>query len=319
MKVIDTHCDVLLKLWRSPEKSRFSDSINLKSNFRRLQAGGVFIQCFAIFVPPQVKTEHKFQVALEQIDIFNNEILAKHPEMKQIISWDEIEQLRPNEIGAMITLEGADVFHNDLTKLRLLYKLGIKAMGLTWNNANLCADGVGERRGAGLTEFGKEVVHLNNDHQVWTDVSHLSENAFWDVMEIAEYPIASHSNSRSICDHPRNLTDQQAEILFKNGGFVSHLFYPPFVKENGVATIKDLIKHIDHFCSIGGLNHICFGSDFDGTETSLKKLKDASMYPNLINELLKHFKDDEVRGFAYQNFLNHRPTKRNSITLSEAK
>lgn len=316
MRVIDTHCDALLKLWSKPKEVRFSDSIQLQTNLNRLQTGQVSVQCFAIFVPSQIKTEQKFQAALEQIDAFHTEIIAKHCMMKQITSWDDFEQLKPNEIGAMLTLEGADVFGNDLTKLRLLYQLGIKSIGLTWNHANLCADGVGEQRGAGLTELGKKVVHLNNDHLVWTDVSHLSEKAFWDVMDIAEYPIASHSNSKSLCDHPRNLTDQQAEMLFKRDGFVSIVFYPSFVKSDGVVTIQDLINHIDHFCSIGGVNHICFGSDFDGIETSVKKLEDASMYPNLINELLRHFKEDEVRGFAYQNFLNHRPTRQNIRTLS---
>jgi membrane dipeptidase len=87
-----------------------------------------------------------------------------------------------------------------------------------------------------------------------------------------------------------------------------HVIYnPPFVKESGEVTIDDLMKHIDHFCSLGGVKHIGLGSDFDGISTFIKNLEDASKTQNLINELLKHFKEDEVRGFAYQNFLDHRP------------
>jgi membrane dipeptidase len=308
MKVIDTHCDTLLKLWRTPKQKSFKNSGEYQANLHRLQKGKVTLQCFAIFIPPHIKIEEKFQAALSQIKMFHTQVLAE-PSMKQITCWEDVERLKPHEIGAVLTLEGADAFGNDLTKLKKLYELGVKSIGLTWNHANLCADGIGEQRGAGLTEFGRKVVHLNNEHLVWTDVSHLSERGFWDVMDIAEYPIASHSNSKSLCDHPRNLTDEQAERLFKQKGFVSVVFYPLFVKSEEKVTINDMIKHIDHFCSLGGVNQICFGSDFDGIESSVEKLEDASMYPNLINELLKHFKEDEVRGFAHQNFLNHRPIK----------
>ena len=79
------------------------------------------------------------------------------------------------------------------------------------------------------------------------------------------------------------------------------------MKEEGEATIADLIKHIDHFCSLGGVKQIGLGSDFDGIESKIINLEDASMHPNLLNELLKHYSEDEVKGFAYQNFLDHRP------------
>jgi membrane dipeptidase len=309
LKIIDTHCDALGRIWSKHREIRFSDSNELHTNLSRLQAGEVCLQCFAIFVPAHIKTEQKFQVALEQIDIFHTEILAKHPMVKHITCWDDFENLKPGEIGGILTLEGADVIGNDLTKLRILYRLGIMSIGLTWNGSNLCADGVEEKRGAGLTELGEQVVILNNQELVWTDVSHLSEKSFWDVMDLAKYPIASHSNSRALYDHPRNLSDHQAEVLFKQNGFVGIGFYPPFVKVEGVASIGDLITHIDHFCFLGGVNHICLGSDFDGVELTIKDLENSSMYQNLINELLKHFKEEEVKGFAYRNFLNHRPTK----------
>jgi len=315
MKIIDTHCDTLLKLWQNPNKTNFKNSTQYQANLSRLQKGNVTIQCFAIFIPPHVKIEEKFQAALDQIELFHRKILDKNPIMRHIRSWEEVEQLKPNEIGAVLTLEGADAFGNDLKKLKKLYDLGVKSIGLTWNHANLCADGIGERRGAGLTELGKQVVHLNNDHLIWTDVSHISEKGFWDVMEIAKYPIASHSNAKSLCNHPRNLTDEQAVTLFKRNGFISVVFYPLFVKSEEKVTIKDMIKHIDHFCALGGVKQVCFGSDFDGIERSVEKLEDSSMYPNLINELLKHFKEDEVRGFAHQNFLNHRPIKLMAKTI----
>jgi membrane dipeptidase len=129
-------------------------------------------------------------------------------------------------------------------------------------------------------------------------------------MELADYPIASHSNSKTLCNHPRNLTDEQAGAMFRKGGMIHVVYNPPFVKEDGNATITDLVEHIDHFCSLGGLKQIGLGSDFDGIFELIPGLDDASKTQNIINELLKYYSEDAVKGFAYQNFLDHRPDKR---------
>jgi membrane dipeptidase len=307
MNIIDLHCDVLYKLQESKGSLRFADSPELQANKTRLQSGRVKVQCFAIFVEPHIHSEQKFQVALEQVDYFYQEVLGKNPDMVHIKEWADFDRLKIGQTGAMLTLEGVDVIGNDLMKLRTLYRLGVRSVGLTWNFANLAADGAEEPRGAGLTMLGKEIVQLNNQYQVLTDVSHLSEKAFWDVMEIADYPIASHSNAKTICDHPRNLTDEQALAMFKKGGMIHVVYFPPFVKEKGEASIGDLVKHIDHFCSLGGVKQIGLGSDFDGISQFVNGLEDASKSQNLINELLKYYSEDEVRGFASQNFLDHRP------------
>lgn len=307
MNVIDLHCDALLKLYNGQGEVKFHDDPQLETNKKRLIQGKIKAQCFAIFIEPNIKSDQKFQAALDQIDYFYNEILGKHPEIKHIKEWGDFDQLKDGEIGAMLTLEGADAIGNDLTKLHTLYQLGVRSVGLTWNNANLVADGAGEPRGAGLTLFGKEVVKFNNEHSMLTDVSHLSEKSFWDVMEIAKHPIASHSNSKNIFDHPRNLTDEQARAMFDQNGLIHVVYCPYFVKEAEKVHISDLIKHIDHFCSLGGVKQIGLGSDFDGITEKIVGLEDAADTQSLINELLKYYKEEEVRGFAYQNFLDHRP------------
>lgn len=310
MKIIDAHCDALSKLWKqSTEEISFRDSTELQTNLERLQEGQVAVQCFAIFIGQEIRGDQKFQVALEQINLFHSEVLGKNPMVKHMTSWDQLSQLEPNQIGAILTMEGVDAIGNDIEKLKILYHLGVKSVGLTWNFANLCADGALEERGAGLSSFGKEVVQLNNQHLVWTDVSHLNEKSFWDVLDIAEFPIASHSNSKTISDHPRNLSDRQAERLFQSNGFIGMACYPRFLRkhDNDKATIADMIKHIDHFCSLGGVKHITFGSDFDGITRFVQDLENTSKYQNLINELLKYYREEDVEGFAYQNFLNHRP------------
>lgn len=315
MKIFDTHCDALLKLQIAKRNTLFDGEIldyrkskELETNFGRLQAGGVKVQFFAIFIHPEFPSDEKWQHALEQVDLFYSEILGKNPLMKHIKNWQDIDFLKPHEIGAVLTLEGADAFGNDLAKLRHLYRLGVLSIGLTWNNANLCADGVGDPRGAGLTVLGKEVVRLNNEHHVFTDVSHLSINGFWDVMELAKYPIASHSNARALCDHPRNLNDQQIQAMLANNGMIDVVFCPQFInKDSEQASIPDLVRHIDHLCALGGIHQVGIGSDFDGISSHISGLGNAAEFPNLFNELQKHYTETEVEGFAYRNFLNHRP------------
>jgi membrane dipeptidase len=306
MKIIDTHCDALLKLLENKNRS-FTNSPDIETNAERLAAGGVMGQLFAIFIEPETPSDEKYQIALQQIELFHSEVVGKHDHIKKIEKWSDFDLLKEGEIGAVLTLEGADAFGNDINKLKHFYDLGVKSLGLTWNNANLVGDGVGESRGAGLTDFGKQVVKLNNDHKVLTDVSHLSVKGFWDVMELADYPIATHSNSLTLCGHRRNLADEQAAAMFRKNGLVGIVFNPPFLTESGTAFITDIIRHIEHFCSLGGQNHICFGSDFDGISQFVKGLEDASLYQQLINELLNHYTEEQVAGFAYKNFLNFIP------------
>lgn len=315
MKIIDTHCDALLKLQLANNGQAygvsplsFYDAKEIETNVVRLEKGQTMAQFFAIFIYPDIPDHLKWQHALEQVDLFYTEILGKNPQIKHITKWEQLDELKDGEIGAVLTLEGADAFGNDLMKLRQLYRLGVMSVGMTWNNANLCADGVGESRGGGLTDFGREVVRLNNEHYIFTDVSHASVQTFWDIIDESDYVIASHSNARTVCDHVRNLDDEQAKAIFDKGGLVHVVYNPPFINEGRTdATIGDLIKHIDHFCELGGVKQIGFGSDFDGIDNFITKLGHSGEQQNLINELLKYYSEDEVKGFAYQNFLDHRP------------
>lgn len=316
MKVIDLHCDALLKLSQGNKTGRFKNDPEIDTNQERLNQGQVKVQCFAIFIEPTTHSAQMYSTVLEQVNLFYEEVLNKQANMKHIKTWEDLIHLRRDQIGAMLTLEGVDAIGNDIEKLKTLYHLGVKSVGLTWNQANLAADGAGEPRGAGLTVFGKEIVQLNNQYKVLTDVSHLSEQGFWDVMDLAYYPIASHSNARALCDHQRNLTDLQAKEMFAKGGNVHIVFYPEFIKKDGNASIPDLIKHIDHFCSLGGVHQIGFGSDFDGIGRYVSNLENAAKYQNLIEELLKHYSEDQVKGFACNNFLQY--LKRHQLIETES-
>lgn len=304
MNVIDLHCDVLLKLYEEEGRLSFKDAPELDVNLNKLKKGNVKVQCFAIFIEPEIKQANKFQAALNQVNYFYDEVLKKHPEMKHIRKWSDINSLKDGEIGAVLTLEGVDAISDDLEQLKLLYQLGVLSVGLTWNFANLAADGCLEPRSSGLTMFGREVVQLNNERRILTDVSHLSEPAFWDVIEIADYPVASHSNARAIFDHPRNLTDEQVKALYQKNAMIHVVFFPNFISEKETASIGDLIRHIDHLASLGGIRNIGLGSDFDGIDAHVLELENASKFPNLANELLKYYSEVEVKGFFYDNFMN---------------
>lgn len=309
MEIVDLHCDTLLKIWLSKGQLSFCDAKDLEANKERLRTGGVKVQCFALFPPPDLTVEQKFQAVISQIHYFYEEVLGKNSEMKHIKEWEDMDQLREQEIGAMLSLEGVDAIGDDLHKLTILYELGVRSIGLTWNQSNLAASGAMDAKGGGLTAFGKKIVLFTNHHRMFTDVSHLNERSFWDTLEVAAYPIASHSNARTILDHPRNLTDEQAKAMFAKRGMVHLFFSPAFVKEGRRAAITDLIRHLDHFCSLGGEKQIGIGSDFDGISIPerIDQLEHAGMMQNLLNELLRHYSEDRVRGFASENFMRSRP------------
>ncbi|TSB45175.1 membrane dipeptidase [Alkalicoccobacillus porphyridii] len=304
--LIDTHCDVLLKLWMNPQLS-FYDSDELDVNLQRLHHAGIKVQCFALFVEPFVKQELTFQTVLEQIRLFHQKVVRPYPEIKHVKSWEELSELKANEIGAILTLEGMDAVGTDEEKHQILIEQGVLSVGLTWNHANLCADGAKESRGAGLTDFGRSVVKRHNDHKILTDVSHLSERGFWDVMDESEYVIASHSNAASICPHPRNLNDDQAKALFKQKRYMGIVFFPEFLTGRDDAELSNIIRHIDYLCSIGGEKSIGFGSDFDGISKHVTQLSHAGDYPRLLDELSKYYSDDQINDFCSRNFLRSIP------------
>src|SRR5690606_34269437 len=124
-----------------------------------------------------------------------------------------------------------------------------------------------EPRGGGLTARGRELVAECNRLGIALDVSHLSERGFWELMErTQDAPIASHSNAKALCSHPRNLTDEQIHAIIKTGGRIGITFVPYFLRAGGGAAIDDVLRHLEHICSLGGAGHVAFGSDFDGID-----------------------------------------------------
>ncbi|MFV9509772.1 dipeptidase [Tepidibacillus sp. LV47] len=303
--IIDAHCDVLWKLLNDRSISFYNKDSRLHVNYPNMIKGKVDLQVFAIYIPPSIKTS-KFKVAIQSIDDFYQMIIRQKNHLKLATTYQEIETfIGQGKKVALLSIEGAEVIEGDLAKLRTFYRLGVRAMGLTWNQANEVADGVMEQRGGGLTSFGQEVVKEMNRLGMMIDVSHLSERGFWDVIERSEKPIlASHSNTKKVCNHPRNLTDGQIKAIIKQGGMIGVTFVREFTSTKKEPTIDDLLLHIDHIATLGGIEQIGLGSDFDGA-IPIKGLENAGKLDNLVNALLKHFDQKHVEGILKENWLRY--------------
>ncbi|MFJ7953093.1 dipeptidase [Lysinibacillus sp. NPDC096418] len=298
MDIIDLHCDVLMKL-TTLETAKFRDDVRLQTNKDRLQLGQVKAQVFAIFIDPKIPQGMKFIEVIRQIEAFHTHVLQTEG-MVHITDWSQLENLAPHEIGAILSLEGCDAIGDDITKLQAVLDAGVKLVGLTWNGENSVAYGAEQDAKLGLKPFGKEVVDILNKHDILIDVSHLNEQGFWDVLPLAKHIIASHSNARALCEHPRNLTDEQAKALVEHGGHIHIVYYPHFIGEN--ATLDDLVTHIKHLANLVGVEHLGLGSDFDGIDETLNGLAHAGETQNLLEALREHFSVEEVRGIANANF-----------------
>lgn len=297
MEIIDLHCDVLMKLTEL-EFAKFTNDDRLHANKERLQLGQVKAQVFAIFIKPDIPQSLKFLEVMRQIEAFHTHVLQTEG-MVHITDWSQLETLAPYEIGAILSLEGCSSIGEDLAKLSAILDAGVKLVGLTWNEENAVAFGADQDAKLGLKPFGKEVVNVLNERDIIVDVSHLNEQGFWDVLPLAKHIIASHSNARALCDHPRNLTDEQAKALVAHGGHIHVVYFPEFIGVN--ATLDDLVTHVKHLANLVGVEHIGLGSDYDGINKTVQGLAHAGEAQNLLEALREHFSDEEVRGIASNN------------------
>ncbi|WP_449600949.1 dipeptidase [Paenibacillus sp. Marseille-Q9583] len=300
LKVADFHCDVLSKMQASPDIN-FDNDPRLDVTAERLASGGVELQCFAIYLSTN-RGKPSFEHVLGQMDLFRQKIV--NTDGLQWLRWKE--QVGNRLVGAppqaMLSLEGVDGLEGNLFYAQLCFELGVRFLGVTWNYANWAADGVLEQRNGGFTEKGRKLIEWCNESGMLLDVSHLSQAGFWELADLSNRPfIASHSNAAAICGHVRNLNDEQIKALIAMDGRMGLTFYPWFVRDDGKARMADLLKHIEHVCSLGGEKHMMFGSDFDGIDTWVEKLEHPGKYPDLIEQLLRYYPENTVRGWMYEN------------------
>lgn len=320
MGFIDLHCDTIEAIYQAKLRNEVKSlkESNLHIDLKKLRKAKYFAQCFAMFVNIK-KVNNPFDTCIDMIDCFYEEVRL-NPDLKVCVSYNDILKCqREKKISAILTIEDAGVLESKISNLRILYRLGVRMICLNWNYENGVGypnygkyilnkpDYITPNMTNGLTDFGKILVKEMNHLGIIIDVSHLSDKGFWDVLALSKKPIvASHSNSRTICKHVRNLTDEMIIALYQKGGVMGLNYYPDFLDDDklkGKNTVDCLIKHINHIKTIVGVEVISLGSDFDGFNDEIE-LKDASLLPSLIDRLEKEgYTKEEIEQITYKNAL----------------
>lgn len=304
MVIVDAHCDTLLGLL---DKKSCLLKNNLHIDIERMQKYEGYIQFFAAFIDPIYCQAYALRRAIQLIDAFYRQLDLYKDSISLCYNIETINTaLKERKVGAILSIEGGEALQGDLATLRAFYKLGVRSLCLTWNYRNEIGDGVKDSSTeGGLTSFGKDVIREMNSIGMIIDVSHISEKGFWDVIELSKDPIiASHSNSKTICNHIRNLTDLQIKAIKDNGGVMGINFYPFFLNNTENASIIDVIKHIEYIASLVGCDHIGIGADFDGIECTPSDIRGVQDTCKIVNELLRlNYTENDVKKIAGGNFL----------------
>ena len=246
--VVDSHNDILS---RTTDYGYILDKDlrgKTHTDLARLKEGGVDVQLFSVFCDGE--QVNPYQLANRQMDSLDA-VLKRNPDkiVKVANSSELYKTVKQNKIAAMFGIEGGHMIENDIDKLTSLYKRGARYMTLTWVNSNSWATSSNdetfnkELTHKGLTEFGKRVVQRMNELGMLVDVSHVGEQTFWDVINSTTKPvIASHSDVYALCQHNRNLKDEQIKAIAKNGGVIQTNFYCGFLDNNYFSYKAEFLK-----------------------------------------------------------------------------
>ncbi|MFJ5209715.1 dipeptidase [Streptomyces nigra] len=332
--VVDGHNDLP---WALREQVRYDmaardiaadQSAHLHTDIPRLRAGGVGAQFWSVYVRSDYAGDQAVSATLEQIDCVR-QLLARHPaDLRPALTAADMEAARAEgRIASLMGAEGGHSIADSLATLRALYALGVRYMTLTHNDNIAWADSATDEPGVGgLSAFGREVVREMNREGMLVDLSHVAATTMRDALDTTAAPVIfSHSSSRAVCDHPRNIPDDVLERLPANGGVAMVTFVPKFVLQAAVdwtaaadenmrahgfhhldttaeamkvhrafeesnprpvATVSTVADHLDHMREVAGIDHLGIGGDYDGTAFTPDGLNDVTGYPNLIAELL---------------------------------
>jgi len=309
MFICDCHCDTLTELYNK-NASLYENEQHF--DIKRQIALGGGLQFCAIYVPTEVfRYQGGLRYTLCLLDKYNQEIKKLHEngiDVLQVRTAEDAGNVLKHKAATLLAIEEGGAIDGSLEALRCLYELGVRAMTLTWSNRNDIADGINEEAtGSGLTLFGKQVVAEMNRLSMLVDVSHISTAGFWSVIETSTKPIiATHSNAKSLCSHPRNLNDEQIKALAQNGGLAGITFAGQFLEEDWRnACIESVYKHIDYMLNlIGNDDHIGFGSDFDGISHPPYNIQGVQDYKPLTEYLSKYYSDETINKITHQNVIN---------------
>lgn len=341
MRIVDMHCDtisVLLRKRRGKEAASLREN-NCHIDIQKMRKGNYLLQNFALFVNLG-ECSDAWQEVQELFRLYEQEIRDNRDEIAPVLSWDDIEKNRAEgRMSALLTVEEGGVCGGDPERLRTLYGQGVRMMTLSWNYPNgLSYPNLNGRQGEklrraakdsaspaayqavlsylntpnvteGLTGRGIDFVREMEKLGMIVDVSHLSDAGFYDVLAHTKKPfVASHSNARAVCPCVRNLTDDMIRALAERGGVMGLNFcadfltqVPPGVKNPG--TIEAVVDHARHIASVGGVECLGLGSDFDGIETN-EELTGADRMEQLAEALKRGgFKEGDLDKILGANVL----------------
>jgi membrane dipeptidase len=318
----------------------------LMTDIARLKAGGVGGQFWSVYVPVELKGADAVSATLDQIDIVHRMMAKYSSTFALALTADDVEKIqRQGKIASLIGVEGGHCINNSLGVLRMFFRLGARYMTLTHSTNTAWADSATDTPTTnGLTAFGQDVVREMNRLGMLVDLSHVSAATMAAAIKVSQAPVIfSHSSTRALVDHPRDVPDDILRQLPQNGGIVMITFVPGFVSQavrdygtretdqekkvtaelkgdaravkksmddwrtanpSPRATLSQVADHIDHAKSVAGIDHIGLGSDFDGITSVVAGLEDVASYPQLIKELLRRgYTDEDIKKITGRNIL----------------
>lgn len=305
--VFDLHCDTALALLgKDVCRAGSLKKNNCHIDLERAGKLAGYAQCFACFTSPMMEEWTKTSA----VQVFEREMATVMREVERnsdliaiaYTAKDIEENRKKGMMSAILTIEGPAGFGFDPALLEDLYKVGFRISSLGWNEKNVLTGS--NVTGGGLTDLGREYVFEAQRLGMLIDVSHISDEGFWDIMDITQAPVvATHSNSRSVCDHSRNLTDEMFLAICRTGGVAGFNQCDAFVGEN--PTIDTACDHILHFLELDPSGkHIALGADLDGCDKLPDGFDGVQDYPKFAAQLLQRGVPEEtVRDIFWNNAL----------------
>ena len=295
--IFDFHCDTaLVLLGENMNQAGSLRKNNLHIDLERASALGGYAQCFACFTTPMMEEWNH----ISPVVIFEREIATIQREVDKnsdlisiVYSAQDIKENRDNgKMSAILTLEGTAGFGHDPALLEDLHTIGFLVTSLGWNEKNTLTGS--HMTGGGLTDQGREYVKEAQRLGMLVDVSHISDEGFWDMVKITDAPIiATHSNSRSVCDNSRNLTDDMFRAICETGGVAGYNACAEFTGEK--STIDTICDHIFHFLELDPSGkHIALGGDLDGVTNMPEGFEGIQSWPRVTQRLLDRGLDEKT-------------------------
>lgn len=308
----DIWTDVTLK--RSKGKRDIIRNMHLDRFKKGNMIGGIFV----IWVDPPYDKEPKART-LEIIEHMSTEIMENLDILKIVKNTKDFDQaLAEGKLAVVIGMEGLSGIGNRVNLINALYLLGVRHMSLTWNEENPLATGVRGNPNRGLTEKGIQAVKLMEKLGIIIDLAHANDKTFWDVYENTTGPIVnSHSNSRALCNVPRNISDEQIRAISERGGLVGLNSFNEFVHiDRDKQDIHHLANHLDHMVEIAGIEHVSFGFDFfhylktdtidsfvEDVNIGTKGFETIEKIPDFIDILYSRgYTKEDIEKISYKNY-----------------